>query len=91
MFEEMLVTMNYWNYQSTTLDPFSYVAFTETFEEDSRLILSHLGLPKHDVKVRSNVNTKRLGRGDISPAALELIHECTRIDQILYDEAWSRK
>lgn len=73
------------------LDPFSYVAFTETFEEDSRLILSHLGLPKYDVKARSNVNTKRPGCKDISPTALELIRECTRVDQKLYTEALSRR
>lgn len=73
------------------LDSFSFIGFTESFEEDSKIILSKIGLPVPDSMTRLNVNTIRPGRNDISPTALELIHECTRVDQVLYDEALSRE
>jgi len=76
------------------LNSFSYVGFTESFEEDSKIVLSKLGLPAPNSFTQFNefnVNTKRPGREEISPTALELIHECTRVDQALYDEARSRR
>ena len=73
------------------LDNFSYIGFTETFDEDRDNLMKALGLPIPECDTKTNANYGRPNRKDITSNALEILHEITRADQVLYDEAWSRR
>lgn len=73
------------------LEKLSYVGFTESFEKDSVAILAALGIPVPETKIVANTTPGRLGRNDVSERTLELIAELTRLDQIMYAKAWSRR
>lgn len=73
------------------LEELSYVGFTETFEKDRVAILKDLGVPESKTKIMTNLTPDRPGRHELSERTLELINRLTRLDQIVYTNAWSRR
>jgi len=71
------------------LEKFSHVGFTESFEDDRDVILTSLGLPFPETNEITNASGSRPSLSDLSDSAVELLGEVTRIDQVLYDYAWS--
>jgi len=73
------------------LDEFSYIGFSETFEEDRDHILKQLEIVPPKRKVVSNANPNRATAKDLPPLTLKLLDELTCLDRELYAEAWSKK
>ena len=73
------------------LDEFSYLGFTETFEQDRERIFLHLGVPSHAEKFASNSTPGRPTAKDLPRSTLALLAHVTELDQILYAEAWARR
>ena len=73
------------------LDDFSYVGFTETFEQDRERIFLHLGVPSHAEKFASNSTPGRPTAKDLSRSTLALLAHVTELDQVLYAEARARR
>lgn len=76
---------------SNHLDNFSYVGFTETFEEDQKSIAQHLGIVPPKETVISNANRGRPTFHDMPQSTKDLLFELTKLDWALYKNAWSRK
>ena len=73
------------------LDEFSYLGFTETFEQDRERIFLHLGVPSHAEKFASNSTLGRPTAKDLPRSTLALFGARSELDQILYAEAWARR
>lgn len=73
------------------LEDFSYIGFTETFEDDRDVTLASLGIIPPKEKVVSNAQPGRPTSKDLSWATLKLLEELTHLDRALYEEAWSRR
>jgi hypothetical protein len=73
------------------LEDFSYIGFTETFEDDRDNILAALGIALPKEKVFSNANPGRPTWKDLPRSSLNLLEELTHLDSALYEEAWSRR
>lgn len=73
------------------LEKFSYVGFTETFEADRNIILNRLGvpIPKKDIVVNAGGNRPSIQ--DLPDSIVDLLGKVTRLDQELYDYAWSSR
>jgi len=78
------------NMAKAHLNDFSYVGFTETFEEDRNIILSALEIPVPKEKVESNVNPDRKSAADISAEAARLLQDLTILDRNLYEFSWKK-
>lgn len=63
---------------------FSRIGITETLEADKKLIAGDLGFD-YVASEPYNVNPDRPRKEDISPLALEILHDLTRLDRELYD------
>lgn len=70
------------------LTEFSHIGFTETFEDDRKIIFSQIGLPVNE-NIRSNKTAARPQLKELSPAAVKLIRKLNELDSELYDFAWS--
>lgn len=73
------------------LDKFSYVGFTETFENDRNVILKALDLPCPTEKVIVNVTHNRPTSEDLSDDEKSTLLELTKLDRKLYEIAFLRK
>ncbi len=73
------------------LDDFSYVGFTETFDEDRERILLDLGVISPRVNYTSNSTPRRPTSKNLPRSTLELLGQFTQLDQVLYQEAWERR
>ena len=73
------------------LEDFSYIGFTETFEEDRDMILAAIGIIPPKEKTVSNANPGRPTSKDLPRSTLNLLEELTHLDRALYEEAWSRR
>jgi Sulfotransferase family len=73
------------------LDEFSYVGFTETFEEDKVSILKDIGITIPVGKHKFNTNHGRPLFDSLPPSSKKLLLELTELDRVLYETAWSRK
>lgn len=71
------------------LSDFSYIGFTETFEDDLNKILPNLGIPTRTGVAHVNVTKCRLSSNDIPSSTLDILEELTELDQILYKKAQS--
>jgi len=76
---------------SANLQEFSYIGFTESFVKDRAHILNALKMPQPRDDVRVNVTENRLEISDLSLDELTLLEEITALDQVLYQQAWSRR
>lgn len=72
------------------VNEFSYIGFAETFEKDRDNILKALNIAPPEEKIVSNSNPGRPMAKDLSPSTLELLHELTQLDRVLYQKAWAR-
>ncbi len=70
------------------LDDFSYIGFTETFEEDRDVILKALGIALPQQKIISNATPGRPKNPDLPASTMRLLHELTHLDRALYESAW---
>ena len=70
---------------------FDYIGFTETFDEDCINILTDIGIPPPEKILKSNASQTKLHRDDIPRSTMALLQDFTRLDQKLYDAAWSRR
>jgi len=75
----------------THLSKFSYVGFTETFEEDRDVILTALAMPLPRRQVISNANLGRPTRKEIPQHCQQLLNELTVLDRQLFNDAWSNR
>jgi hypothetical protein len=73
------------------LEDFSYIGFTETFENDRDKIFAALGIAPSREKIFSNANPARPTLKDLSQSTSNILEELTYLDQALYKEAWSRR
>jgi len=73
------------------LEDFSYIGFTETFEEDRDNLLAALRIAHPKEKIFSNANLGRPTSKDLPRSTLNLLEELTHLDRALYEEAWSRR
>lgn len=73
------------------LDSFSFVGFTETFDDDVDVIMRGLRMPNALRPGRENVTHGRPLARDHSRQTIKLIEEMTELDQALYDAAWRRR
>ncbi len=73
------------------LDSFSFVGFTETFDDDVNVIMRGLRMPNALRPGRENVTHGRPLARDHSRQTIKLIEEMTELDQALYDAAWRRR
>lgn len=73
------------------LDTFSYVGFTETFDQDSRIITSKLGMMFTDRGKRSNVTPNRPDVKSLPVATKNLLDRVSELDRQVYDHAWSHR
>ena len=73
------------------LEDFSYIGFTETFEDDRDKILAALGIIPPKEKIVSNANPGRPTSKDLPRSTVNLLEELTHLDRALYKEAWSRR
>jgi hypothetical protein len=73
------------------MERLSFVGFTETFEEDARLIMRALKMGPVDQIRRDNVTGEKVAVDDLPAAAIGLLEELTRWDRKLYDAAWRRR
>ncbi len=73
------------------LDAFSFVGFTETFNEDVEVIMRGIGMPDSMRPGRENVTADRPLAKDHPRQTIRLIEEITELDQALYDAAWQRR
>ncbi len=71
------------------LDAFSYVGFTERFEEDKEVICSELKLPCRDDAEVIN-SSVRPALDEITSDERALAEELTTLDRKLYERAWNR-
>jgi hypothetical protein len=69
------------------LSDFSYIGFTEFFEDDLNMILPNLDIPIPKKTDHVNVTRSRLCSTDIPSTALDILEELTELDQILYKKA----
>jgi hypothetical protein len=72
------------------LDDFSYVGFTETFDEDREKILLDLGVSSPRANFTSNSTPRRPTSKNLPRSTLELLGQFTQLDQALYQKAWER-
>lgn len=72
------------------LNQFTYVGFTETFEQDRNIILAKLKLPIPKGKVTENITPNRPDRYSLSNLERNLLSELTYLDQRLYEAAWAK-
>lgn len=73
------------------LEDFSYVGFTETFNDDCSKILLDLGINSSQKRITANANPNRPTLKSLSESTLELLAELTLLDQILYESAWAKR
>ena len=73
------------------LENFSYVGFTETFEEDRDKILFDLQVPIPPKKIAENTNPYRPTKEDLAESTLALLDQLIQLDQILYQKAWAKR
>jgi Sulfotransferase family len=73
------------------LDEFSYVGFTETFEEDKATILKDIGITIPVGNHKFNTNLGRPLFDGLPTSSKKLLLELTELDRVLYETAWSRK
>jgi len=73
------------------LNKFSHIGFTETFEQDEKIVLSALRIPESEGGIRINVTEDRPAVADLSRVESMLLEELTLWDQRLYQYAWSRR
>jgi hypothetical protein len=76
---------------SDHLKEFSYVGFAETFERDRDRIMKDLGIPVPRDKIVTNATPGRPVCADLPSSTKDLLAELTRLDQVLYQKAWSRR
>ena len=72
------------------LSEFSHVGFTETFNDDRRIIFSQLGLPQ-DEDAQWNKTAERPEVADLPSAVIKLIKALTELDEELYTTAWAMR
>jgi sulfotransferase famil protein len=73
------------------LKDFSYIGFTETFEEDRDNIFEDIGMEVPKKKIVANANPGRPIAKDLPYSTLNLLDELTRLDKVLYKKAWALK
>jgi Sulfotransferase family len=73
------------------LDEFSYVGFTETFEEDKVNILKDIGITIPVGNHKFNTNIGRPLFDGLPASSKKLLLELTELDRVLYETAWARK
>lgn len=73
------------------LDHFSYIGFTETFEEDRDNIFRDLDICPPKEKFASNANRGRPTSKDLPGPTLELLKQLTQLDQVIYQRAWAQR
>lgn len=73
------------------LEDFSYIGFTDTFDQDYSNILRELGLPVPGKPVVSNIGVRRPERTELSGKTRQILQEVTQLDQALYSAARLRR
>lgn len=70
---------------------FSHVGFTETFDQDAKVICTALGFGRWARPGRANVTAGRPKAPDLPSGVVEMIKEITEIDQRLYETLWNSR
>lgn len=73
------------------LDEFSYVGFTETFEEDCDNILMDIRITLPGGNLKSNVTEGRPYFNDLPESSKKLLLDLTELDRQLYEQALSKR
>lgn len=73
------------------LDEFTYVGFTETFDTDRDNILKDIGIVIPVDYFKTNVSPDRPRFAHLPQPTKDLLLGLTKLDQILYDTAWSKR
>jgi hypothetical protein len=73
------------------LAEFSYVGFTETFDQDALVILANLNFPEIQRLPQRNRTPGRPTSAEVSPEVRQLLDELTVLDRQLYDYARTLK
>jgi len=73
------------------LNMFSHIGFTESFDEDKKIILAGLDLPESNENIRANVTENRPVLSDLEVDVRDLLLELTKFDSKLYKYAWLRQ
>jgi len=73
------------------LDDFSYIGFTESYDEDQDKILKDIGITIPVGKHKSNANPGRPLFEGLPQSSKDLLMGLTELDRVLYEEAWSER
>jgi hypothetical protein len=73
------------------LDEFSYVGFTETFDQNRDIILKEIGIFFPVSKLKSNDNPGRPRFDTLPQSSKDLLFKLTALDRQLYENAWARR
>lgn len=71
----------------THLNHFSHIGFTETYEDDVKVILPNIGIPVSNKVLHVNKTKKRPVLSSLSKSTMDILEELTELDQKLYERA----
>jgi len=71
----------------THLNDFSHIGFTETYEDDLKVILPNIGIPVSNKVLHVNKTKKRPVLSSLPKSTMDILEELTELDQKLYERA----
>lgn len=75
----------------SNVERLSFVGFTETFDDDARLIMRALNIKASEEVRKDNVTRDKIAVADLPDRTVRLLEELTRWDRKLYDALWQRR